>query len=93
MEDALATEVEVADASVTVVVCVCVLWACVEDPLVELDVADWEAFASLSSSSLQSIGRSTALEVLLAKMPPVAPEASITDNAVTLEVQETTYKT
>ena len=85
----LETEVAVADASDAEVVCECALWVCVEGPLAEVDL---ELFPSLSSSSSQSTGRSTELEVLLAKMPPVAPEASITDNAVTLEVQETTCK-
>ena len=67
----------------------CALCVCVEDAAVE-DIVLLLLTGSLSSSSLQSKGRSTVLDVLLAKMPPVAPEALMIAAAVALDVQDRT---
>ena len=60
------------------------------DVKVEVEVLLPLPTGSLSSLSSQSMGKATELEMLLEKMPPVTPVASITANAVVLVVQEST---
>ncbi len=59
-----------------------------EDELSLSSSSSLSLVSSLSSSPSQSIGRSTEFFVLLEAIPPVAPDALITESAVALDVQE-----